>query len=41
MDGFSLASSAAAYSTVCLVVLLLFGVLRKASGLHKFFAPNR
>ena len=37
----SLAYSAAAYSAVCLTVLFLFGLLRKAAGFHKFFAPNR
>ena len=41
VDASSLGSSAAAGGALTVALLLLFGLLRKAAGFHKFFAPNR
>ena len=40
-DARALGTTAATYATLFAVVILLFGLLRRAAGFHKFFAPNR
>ena len=41
LDGKAFAVSVALNGSICLTVLFLFGLLRKAKFAHRYFAPKR